>query len=931
MLPDSRGRHRGRSPVNNLPKIPHAPGRLGKAGSLVPQEASAAATTQGQPLYRKGSGLASLAKFLANAQHLHGPEVPQHLPNKGAQAGNQTPTTGAEAAAEGSRPGSAQKWNAATGVVMSHEVARHVRYNVKLKALQHTPHHMIISRVRILLERLRDAPAAAPGSSKAVDEQDFVVPAWLSGSKPIGAAASPPLTAHKEGQPSPSRLMRPGSIKRADSSRKLAEPVLVTKDTSGSESHLLSLCSDSSTMDEFSMVDELSVILMFLNPFLAKLPEEAREGLCRRMSIESINRDHTIYKQGDEVPNFYLILSGIVEASSRRMGNRSKSLLKKGQSLGERAILEGEPAGETCSAGSPVLALIVNRQAPHKARRWCTIGAMQVYISMLTACDRVSIVCRHDFLGILEPYMMEEKKGLVDFLRTAVGCFRDLPRGHIISLAQHMQQVDHPEGTEFESSDTNVYFVKAGHVQLRAAEKQLEEAQVRQTVAQAAVAVQTMAATGPLSKVEIHDGQLIGTLGKQQASRKTLRNSSRLLSNMGPGTFFGSGSLLNGEGDLQAALVSCAASPVTLLVISIADFSKHATPDVLRVMRDEVCFRLTYYQGRAGLVGVDAVVGHSAASLGPGDKAVKKGKAKTSKRKAATQKTATSDDHSHACLFAGENAQEAEATTVEAIVQHYRGVQQSNAPLQASNAATRDKRTDSGEKYYSNGTPAERYWTSMGAENNSKRQNVSSLLQTIFPDGLAPLANKVAKIELKEQARAAKQAARQAAALEALDQANEPARLDGVTDRATGVTTSNAVPAQSSLSADQSVQQGGTVMLGRRSPVPLPGGPCMPEPQARMNTVSSRQDRINRRTSDAASAVFEENRKPHHKHYSHGQKLAASIMWEAASGKIQPVRLRQCLTYSEIQMKNLACAQLAQIPLARLDSQEPAYRLAQEV
>ena len=37
--------------------------------------------------------------------------------------------------------------------------------------------------------------------------------------------------------------------------------------------------------------------------------------------------------------------------------------------------------------------------------------------------------------------MMEEKKGLVDFLRTAVGCFRDLPRGHIINLAQHMQQV----------------------------------------------------------------------------------------------------------------------------------------------------------------------------------------------------------------------------------------------------------------------------------------------------------------------------------------------------------------------------------------------------------------------------------------------------------------------------------------------------------
>lgn len=62
-------------------------------------------------------------------------------------------------------------------------------------------------------------------------------------------------------------------------------------------------------------------------------------------------------------------------------------------------------------------------------------------IIILYTLDRCIIPCRHDFLGILEPYMMEEKKGLVDFLRTAVGCFRDLPRGHIINLAQHMQQV----------------------------------------------------------------------------------------------------------------------------------------------------------------------------------------------------------------------------------------------------------------------------------------------------------------------------------------------------------------------------------------------------------------------------------------------------------------------------------------------------------
>ena len=54
---------------------------------------------------------------------------------------------------------------------MSHEVARHVHYSTKLKALQRMPHHTIISRVRVLLERLRHEPAAAPGGGKAVDEQ----------------------------------------------------------------------------------------------------------------------------------------------------------------------------------------------------------------------------------------------------------------------------------------------------------------------------------------------------------------------------------------------------------------------------------------------------------------------------------------------------------------------------------------------------------------------------------------------------------------------------------------------------------------------------------------------------------------------------------------------------------------------------------------
>ena len=274
-------------------------------------------------------------------------------------------------------------------------------------------------------------------------------------------------------------------------------------------------------------------------------------------------------------------------------------------------------------------------------------------------------------------------------------------------------------------------------------------------------------------------------------------------------------------------------------------------------------------------------------------------------------------------------------------MQHYRAVQQSNAPLKPSNAATRDKRTDSGEKYFSNSTPAERYWNSMGAENNSKRQNVSGLLQTIFPDGLAPLASKVAKIERKEQAKAAKQAAKQAAALAVshaeAHEAAGPAHAADQDAAVIGGKSRAAVsiepqPPPKPVDRAGSTLRGGWVKQGRLSPEPTKEdvGPSEAQGWA-AGTASSSGTGLHRRTSDAASAVFEKARTPHHKHYSHGQKLAASILWETASGKSQPVRLRQCLTYSEICLKNVACAELAQVPLAHLDLQASVHRFAQEV
>ena len=278
-------------------------------------------------------------------------------------------------------------------------------------------------------------------------------------------------------------------------------------------------------------------------------------------------------------------------------------------------------------------------------------------------------------------------------------------------------------------------------------------------------------------------------------------------------------------------------------------------------------------------------------------------------------------------------------TSREAIIKHYQAVQQSNAVLQPCNATSKDRRADVGERYYSSGTPAERYWNNMGPENN-KRQNISSLLHTIFPDGLAPLANKVAKIERKEQARAAKAAAATAAvsqpeAESGAESACSPA--DYVTDHVTGIVTSKSSVPLSTKAGDRSRSAAAPktpasrdhagLIQQRTSRSPVPATDTAFAASMRNTGMASSTGR----RTDAGSPKSNAGYAQHHKHYSHGQKLAASIMWETASGKSQAVRLRQCLTYSEIQMKNRACAEVAQSPLARLELQEAAFRVAQEV
>ena len=67
------------------------------------------------------------------------------------------------------------------------------------------------------------------------------------------------------------------------------------------------------------MLEELSIILCFLNPFLARMPEDARTQLCSFLKMETLARDTIIWSQGEDISKFYLILSGEHASSSRAL------------------------------------------------------------------------------------------------------------------------------------------------------------------------------------------------------------------------------------------------------------------------------------------------------------------------------------------------------------------------------------------------------------------------------------------------------------------------------------------------------------------------------------------------------------------------------------------------------------------------------------
>ncbi len=93
------------------------------------------------------------------------------------------------------------------------------------------------------------------------------------------------------------------------------------------------------------MLEELSIILCFLNPFLARMPEDARTQLCSFLKMETLTRDTIIWSQGEDISKFYLILSG--EHAGLPSASGALCALRQGVAPTPHAD-QGTLAGEAC-------------------------------------------------------------------------------------------------------------------------------------------------------------------------------------------------------------------------------------------------------------------------------------------------------------------------------------------------------------------------------------------------------------------------------------------------------------------------------------------------------------------------------------------------------------------------------------------------------
>jgi CRP-like cAMP-binding protein len=100
---------------------------------------------------------------------------------------------------------------------------------------------------------------------------------------------------------------------------------------------------------------------------LAGLPGETLAALARRMTREEFPAGAMIVREGEDDDRFYVVLSGIVAATTESLGPRR--VLRPGEYFGEVAAALGVPRTATIHAMSPVTVASCDREAFEKLVR----------------------------------------------------------------------------------------------------------------------------------------------------------------------------------------------------------------------------------------------------------------------------------------------------------------------------------------------------------------------------------------------------------------------------------------------------------------------------------------------------------------------------------------------------------------------------------
>ncbi|KAF6256147.1 hypothetical protein COO60DRAFT_1640983 [Scenedesmus sp. NREL 46B-D3] len=332
-----------------------------------------------------------------------------------------------------------------------------------------------------------------------------------------------------------------------------------------------------------------------------------------------IARMKLIYDAGQHASNFYIILSGRIDIWTHPPGSsRPKSIvsvLRKGDTFGDQAIINKARHSTAASPGSNASLLVVSQEG---------------------------------FLQVFGPYFQGVATTRTQFLTTSVQ-----------RLCSAMVSSKPPAGKEFDLQQEQVFFIQEGTFEMqlidlaaqRAADVHLPPPWRPRSDGQAAAAAASAgcsseddrlldaaaaaagfaAAAGPglgdlpalaqhgvLASVRVKDGRALGTLGYERELRRQRQASvpRRAVTMLGPGSWFGGGGTVYGSGQLLLALrVVAKGSSCELIHLPLDSVAQQGGGDLIRRLRDDAAFSLTYHLGRLGLLPPGASIGHPQASL----------------------------------------------------------------------------------------------------------------------------------------------------------------------------------------------------------------------------------------------------------------------------------------------------------------------------